>query len=315
MTERLEGSQARFWAIRLDKPPVYDPIAETEWLIELALDAADYDDTLRHVASTYDAAADRLRPGTGRPGPRVLDFAPILAWDEIPLNAAVRELLATFASELGAAVEIEFAVTTDGPALSDARFGLLQVRPMVGPGEVVEVVDEQMADPLALVASERVLGNGTDASIRDIVYVLPERFDVLATRRMVGEIAARNRELVAAGTPYLLIGFGRWGSADPSLGIPVAWPDVAGARAIVEATLPRINVEPSQGSHFFHNLSSFRVSYFMVHHDERPVAWDWLARQPVVDETEHVRHVRTPEPLTVRVDGRAGRGVILAGAR
>ena len=267
------------------------------------------------MASTYDAASDRLRPGTGRPGPRVVDFAPILTWDELPLNALVRELLRAFAAELGTAVEIEFAVTTDGTPSGGARFGLLQVRPMAALDEVVQVADADLADTAALVASERVLGNGVDTSIADVVYVIPDRFDSLTTRYMVEEIAARNRELVAAGRPYLLIGFGRWGSADPSLGIPVAWCDVGGARAIVEATLPRLNVEPSQGSHFFHNLSSFRVSYFMVHHAERPIDWAWLARQTAVAETEHVRHVRTSAPLSVRVDGRAGRGVILAGER
>jgi len=315
VADQLQGSQTTFWTIRLDRPAAYDPTAETEYLVQLGLDAAEYDDTLRHVASTYDAASDRLRPGTGRAGPRAVDFAPILAWDEIPLNALVRELLSVFADELGTAVEIEFAVTIDEPPAGGAWFGLLQVRPMAALDEVVQVSDADLAHAAALVASERVLGNGVDTTITDVVYVLAERFDPLATRAMVGEIAARNRELVAAGRPYLLIGFGRWGSADPSLGIPVAWSDVGGARAIVEATLPHMNVEPSQGSHFFHNLSSFRVSYFMVHHAERPIDWAWLARQGVVAETEHVRHVRTSVPLSVRVDGRAGRGVILAGER
>jgi hypothetical protein len=308
VAERVQGTQTTFWAIRLDRPTVYDPTVETEYLVELPLDAADYDDTLRHVASTYDAAADRLRPGTGRPGPKVVDFAPILALDAMPLNAVVRDVLSVLGDEIGAAVEVEFA-------LSESRFGLVQVRPMVTLEEVVEVTDAELASPAAVVASERVLGNGVDPKIHDVVYVLPERFDPLVTRTIAREIAARNRELVDQARPYVLIGFGRWGSVDPSLGIPVAWSDVGGARVIVEATLPRIDVEPSQGSHFFHNLSSFRVSYFMVHHAERPIDWDWLARQTVVAQTEHVRHVRISVPVSVRVDGRTGRGVILAGGR
>jgi pyruvate phosphate dikinase-like enzyme len=308
IAERVQGTQTTFWAIRLDRPPLYDPTVETEYLVELPLDAADYDDTLRHVASTYDAAADRLRPGTGREGPHVLDFAPILALETVPLNALLRDLLAVLEDELGTAVEMEFA-------LSESRFGLVQVRPMVTPDEVVDVADSELGDRSAIVASERVLGNGVDPSIADVVYVPPERFDRMATRAIAREIAERNREIVAQGRSYVLIGFGRWGSVDPSLGIPVAWPDVGGARAIVESTLPQMDVEPSQGSHFFHNLSSFRVSYFMVHHAERPIDWGWLARQTVVAQTEHVRHVRTAVPLSVRVDGRTGRGVILAGGR
>jgi hypothetical protein len=308
--EEIRATQTAFWAIHLDRPAEYDPITETEYLVQLGLDAADYDDTLRHVASTYDAAADRLRPGTARDGPRVVDFAPLLAHGEIPLPTVVERLLRAFEERDGTAVEIEFALTIDEAADPPARFGLLQVRPMVALDELVDVTEEELADPAALVASERVLGNGADATIRDVVYVRPETFDASATRAIAGRIAAHNRALVAERRPYLLIGFGRWGSSDPSLGIPVEWSDVAGARAIVEATLPRMNVEPSQGSHFFHNLSSFRVSYFMVHHAGRPIDWDWLARQPVVTEEPHVRHVRLDSTLSVRVDGRAARGVI-----
>jgi hypothetical protein len=121
-----------------------------------------------------------------------------------------------------------------------------------------------------------------------------------------------NRQLSEQHRPFLLIGFGRWGSSHPSLGIPVVWSQISGARVIVETTLPEMNVELSQGSHFFHNLSSFRASYFMVRHDGRfAIDWAWLNRQPTVQETEFVRHVRCVNPLTVRVDGRNARGVIL----
>jgi len=110
---------------------------------------------------------------------------------------------------------------------------------------------------------------------------------------------------------YLLIGFGRWGSVDPSLGIPVNWADIACAKVIVEATLPDMNVEPSQGSHFFHNITSFQVSYFSIHHEkERGIDWEWLNARPAVSETEHVRHVRVDKPMRVKVDGRSGRGAI-----
>ncbi len=125
-------------------------------------------------------------------------------------------------------------------------------------------------------------------------------------RRSHSNWSCINRKLSDQHRPFLLIGFGRWGSSHPSLGIPVVWSQISGARAIVEATLPEMNVELSQGSHFFHNLSSFRTCYFMVRHDGRfAIDWDWLNRQPIVQETDLVRHVRAASALTVRVDGRS----------
>jgi hypothetical protein len=138
----------------------------------------------------------------------------------------------------------------------------------------------------------------------------------LNTPAIAQELESINRELRDQKRPFLLIGFGRWGSSHPSLGIPVDWSQISGARAIVEATLPEMNVELSQGSHFFHNLSSFRSSYFMVQHGRRfGINWDWLNRQPVVSETEFVRHVRPADKVAVRVDGRTARGVILSQAQ
>jgi hypothetical protein len=160
-----------------------------------------------------------------------------------------------------------------------------------------------------------VMGNGVQTGLRDIVYVRPENFSAMQTPVIAEQLAALNRKLADERRPYLLIGFGRWGSSHPSLGIPVDWSQISGARTIVEATLPGMNVELSQGSHFFHNLSSFRASYFMVRHDGRfPINWEWLGRQPVEYHTEVVQHVRLEDPVTVRVDGRTARGVVLKAA-
>jgi hypothetical protein len=161
-----------------------------------------------------------------------------------------------------------------------------------------------------------VMGNGAADDIQDIVFVRPDNFSPMRTPSIAEELEAINRELRDQKRPFLLIGFGRWGSSHSSLGIPVDWSQISGARAIVEATLPEMNVELSQGSHFFHNLSSFRASYFMVQHG-RPfgINWDWLNRQPVVHETELIRHVRPSDRLSVLVDGRTARGVILSHSR
>jgi Pyruvate phosphate dikinase, AMP/ATP-binding domain len=303
----LDVTQSQFWAVNVGPPPPYDPMTETEYLVHPHLGEAEADGTLRYAASTYDAESDRLVPGTGRAGPRVLDFAPILAWNELPLVPALRKLLAVCEEELAAPVEIEFALSL--PPKQPARLGFLQVRPLLVSREAVEVTPDELASPRAVVASSAALGNGRH-EVRDVVYVEPETFEARLTPAIAGEIEPINRSLVERGRPYLLVGFGRWGSSDPWLGIPVRWDQISGARGIVEATLPQMNPEPSQGSHFFHNLTSFSVLYFTVPlHAERGVDWGWLARQEVVARTEHVRHVRTETPLVLRVDGRSRRGV------
>jgi hypothetical protein len=184
---------------------------------------------------------------------------------------------------------------------------------MVVTEESVEITDAEMASAHALLASEAIMGNGVERGIRDVVYVKPGTFEARHTRTIAAEVAGINHRLLAEGRPYLLIGFGRWGSADPWLGIPVVWGQISGARTIVEATLPEMNVDASQGSHFFHNISSFRVGYFAVHHDgPYRIDWERLDAQPAAHETGFVRHVRLPSDLVVKLDGHRRRGVVLA---
>jgi hypothetical protein len=308
----LRQTQVRFWAVNMGKPPAYDPVEEAEYLVQAPVVDAEEDGTLRLVASTYDAASDRLSMGVGVRGPRALNFAPLLVLEEYALNDLLKALLALCQEALGAPVEIEFAVTfppegEDGPA----KFGFLQVRPMSVSDTVVDLDLPALDRGTVLLASERVMGNGFVPDVRDVVYVKPEVFDARHTPAIASDIARINVGLVDQGIPYLLIGFGRWGSSDPWLGIPVTWSQIGGARAIVEATLPTMNVDLSQGSHFFHNISSFNVSYFSVpFHGDFPIDWDGLSRQPAVTETDFVRHVRLAVPLHVAVDGRQGHGAI-----
>ena len=315
VNELLRGTQTEFWAVNMGKPPAYDPVSEVEYLSRAGMKDAEADEVLRFVASTYDPTRDRVVPGVGARGARILDFAPLLVLEYFPLNELVRTALHAAEDAMGAKVEIEFAATMEQPrgGAASLRLGFLQVRPMVVSEDVVEVTTADLADPAAVVASDRVMGNGIEEGIRDIVFVRPETFTAMRTPEIAQQLEIINRELIGEQRPYVLIGFGRWGSSHPSLGIPVDWSEVSGARTIVEATLPEMNVELSQGSHFFHNLSSFRASYFMVRHDgARPINWNWLNRQPVARETELVRHVRPAGPLSVRVDGRSARGVVVA---
>ena len=314
ITELLRGTQTEFWAVNMGKPPAFDPVSEVEYLVHADLNNAEADDTLRFVASTFDPARERVIPGTGPQGARILDFAPLLVLEQAPLNAVIQALLKAAEDDLKAKVEIEFAVTIDQPRgeAPKLRLGFLQVRPMVVSNETVDVTAEELSSCDAIVASDMVMGNGIEEAIRDVVFVRPENFSCIRTAEIATEVGTINRLLVEEHRPYLLIGFGRWGSSQPTLGIPVDWSQISGAKTIVEATLPEMNVELSQGSHFFHNLSSFRASYFMVRHDGPfSINWNWLNRQPAANATDLVRHVRLATPVLVKVDGRTARGVVM----
>lgn len=314
MEQMIKSTQTEFWAVNMGRPPAYDPTSETEYLVRANLSDAERDGVLDLIASTYDLERDRVIPGIGAEGPRILNFSPMLVQEQFPLKEVVKAALKAAEHGADAKVEIEFALTLQGGLLEplQARLGFLQVRPMLVSDQLVEVTAEDLSNTLALVASEMVMGNGIANDIQDVVFVRPECFSPAETPAIALQLERINLELQAQHRRFLLIGFGRWGSSHPSLGIPVDWSQISGARAIVEATLQGMNVEVSQGSHFFHNLSSFGASYFMVRHGGRhSINWDWLNRQTVVSETDLVRHVRLAKNLVVRIDGRTSRGVIL----
>jgi hypothetical protein len=307
----LRNTQRELWAVNLGQAPAYDPVRETEYLVRADLSDAELDGTLRFTASTYLEGSDRIVPGTGPDGPRALDFGPVLQLAEWPLNDIVRELMRICEDALRSPVEIEFAATFDPRAGRPLRVSFLQVRPLVVPETAVTVAKEEAADPATLVATRCALGNGEDLTIRDIVWVDPAEHDPARHPAVARAAEAANRRFLDADRPYLLIGFGRWGSSDPWLGPPVTWGQICAARAIVEASLPSLPGDLSQGSHFFHNISSFGVPYFMVRHDTGDrLDWDWIRGLPAEDLGEGLRHAELSRPLTVRVDGRSGRGII-----
>jgi Pyruvate phosphate dikinase, AMP/ATP-binding domain len=311
INDLLEQSQTGFWAINMGQPGEYNPIKETEFMLKFNLADAEEDGTLRFIASTYRPQDDKIVFGIADKGPRIVDFAPILKLDLIPLNTLLRTLLKIAEDTLERMVEIEFALTFDEKRGTPARFGFLQVRPMVVSEANVDVALSELSGKNVLVASESVLGNGFLENIQDVVYVIPEKFNIHQTQEIAAQLEVLNQQLMASGKPYLLLGFGRWGSSDPQGGIPVNFGQISGAKAIVESTLPDMNFMLSQGSHFFHNITSFRVLYFSVPHWEKyEIDWNWLKRQNAVSETESVRLVELCSPLTIKVDGRTSRGVI-----
>jgi hypothetical protein len=307
----LKNTQTTFWAVHMGEAPLPDPIRETECLVECSLPDAEADGALKFLASTYDSSSDRLNPGLGGHGPRALTFAPLLGSRFAPINSLIQHLLQLSKDVVGTDVEIEFAVSLHREDLLPARFGFLQVRPMMVGGEAVQVTDEEMFGEGVLVSAADVLGNGRRDGICDVVYLKPGRFDPDFTLQMAKELEIVNRELVSEGRHYLLIGFGRWDSSDARMGVPIVWGQISGARVIVEATLPEVDPALSQGSHFFHNLLSFQVLYLSVPHSgPHEIDWTWLDGHTPAAETHFVRHLRLTEALEIRVDGSSRRGVI-----
>jgi CheY-like chemotaxis protein len=274
------------------------------------LSAAEADGTLARIGSTYSAENDAVYDGISRPGVRLVTFAPMLKHEIFPLAGLVADLLAMAVDGTSGPIELEFAASF--PPGAPPEFGLLQLRPL---GRLRESPDPDLpalAAAEVLCRSASALGHGSIDDVRDAIVVDGRRFDRLKSREIARRIGQLNAELAAERRPYLLIGVGRWGSADPLLGIPVTWDQIAGARAIVEAGFADMKVTPSQGSHFFQNLAAGDVGYFTVNPDAGDgfIDWEWLAAQPAVADAEFVRHVRFAAPLSIRINGRSHAGVI-----
>jgi len=311
LQDMLKETQTRFWSVHMGPPPPYDPIKDTEYMIRNGIDVAERDGVLDWLVSTYDPANERLKWGLSAPGPRVLNFAPILDLEQLPLNDTLKNLIAICKDRAGTDIEIEFAVTLGASSKETSRLGFLQVRPMVVSQEAVEVTDADWTAGDLLLNSQSVLGNNQIDDLTDIVFVKPGQFSTTKTWQIATQVETLNRKLMAAGRRYILIGFGRWGTTDPLRGIPVNFGQISGAKVIVEATLPGMFFNFSQGSHFFHNMTSFRILYLFVSDEqERQIDWNWLEGQHVEAETEYLKWVVAGRPLRVKVDGRSGRGVI-----
>lgn len=313
VADMLKHSQRSFWSVNMRSGAgAGGDEEEDQFLVSADLAAAERDGVLDWTASTYSPENDTLYDGITMRGPRVVDFGHILRNGVLPLSEITGTLLSIGEKAMNCPVEIEFAVNLGSESALPADFALLQIRPMVAGDDLVVIDLEDVSPGRVLCASDQVLGNGT-IELRDIVYVKPETFDASLTRQIAREIDRMNAELAREGRKYILAGPGRWGSSDPWLGIPVNWSAISAVGVIVEASLPGMNPDPSQGSHFFQNMTSLRIPYFTVSHS-RPghlMDWEWLGDLPHLSETEHTRALRTEAPLKVEVDGRTGRGVIL----
>ncbi len=307
----LANSQSEFWALAVDHGEHSDPLANLREA-RFPLSVAEADGTLRNMGSTYSADNHMVYDGLGRAGTRVVSFAPILKHGVFPLASLLERLMRIGDDAFGRPVEIEFAVTLPQDDEEEAEFGFLQVRPLVLSREGEELRMEDVNPDRLVCQSTKVMGNGRIADLRDVVVVDFHRFERSQSQEVAEGVAQLNAKLGENGTPYLLIGVGRWGSNDPWLGIPVEWDEISGARVIVEAGFRDFRVTPSQGSHFFQNLTAFQVGYFTVNPDagEGFVDWEWLGAQRPVEERGCVRHLHFEKPLVVIMNGRNSRGMV-----
>jgi CheY-like chemotaxis protein len=281
------------------------------------LKTAEEDQTLFYVGSTYSQENDSVYDGISRDGRRIVTFAPILKNKIFPLPEILELILDMGTWGMGTHVEIEFAVNMSVPKEQRREFSLLQIRPLVLSLELEELDVDDVEHDALLVQSQHVLGNGVIGDIHDLIVVDAHGFDRAKSQLVAEEVSRFNTKLLAQKRPYILIGVGRWGSLDRWLGIPVTWDQISGASAIVEAGFKDVNVMPSQGSHFFQNLTSFRIGYFTVseHIEAGFIDWEWLQKSAAEDELEFTRHLKFDDPITVRINGYKNKGIILKPGR
>ena len=306
----LANSQTEFWALALNGVPQGRPGHLHE--MRFGLDAAEADGTLPAVGSTYSVDSQAVYDGVSRPGIRIVSFAPMLKHELFPLASILETLVKAGEDALGIPVEIEFAVRLPRQPGEAAEFGFLQVRPLTLSRDHQDLSLDKLEPRRVLCQSSKVLGNGRIENLYDVVVIDSQRFERSRSQEVAKAVAHFNGLLGAENRPYLLIGVGRWGSNDPWLGIPVEWDEISGARVIVEAGFRDFRVMPSQGSHFFQNLTAFQIGYFTVNPDagEGAVDWEWLSEQPSVDEDGCVRHLRFDAPLRVIMNSRQSQGII-----
>ena len=309
----MSNSQKYFYAVELEEQDDNSDHSRELSLGRFGLEVAEEDGTLAAVASTYSPENNAVYDGVSRQGVRLVTFAPILKSDVMPLPKIVQLMMDVGRLGINSPVEIEFAVNYIRPEGQAREFAFLQIRPLVTSHETEALDVDDLNGGRVIVRSDQVLGNGQVENIRDIIMVDREKFDRSKSVLVAGEVGQFNAVLMAKKTPYLLIGMGRWGSSDPWLGIPVTWDQIAGARVIVESGFKDFIVTPSQGSHFFQNITSFQVGYFTVNADEGEglIDWNWLDGRNTVESHEYTRHIRLRNPLVIRMNGHSHRGVIM----
>ena len=309
----LRETQTRFYALDLKNLADQFSVDDSFNLLRLNLKDADADGSLKFIVSTYDPYDQVIRDGYYPGGRKILSFVNVLQHEVFPLADTLDQILHVGQDEMGRPIEIEFAVNIDPQNPGFATFYLLQVRPIVDNKEVMEEDLTLVEQEDTILTSTSVLGHGIVTDVQDIIYVKTGAFCSSNNQSIAYDIEKMNRQFTGEEKNYVLVGPGRWGSSDSWLGIPVKWPHISNARVIVECGLENYRVDPSQGTHFFQNLTSFGVGYFTINPFKGDGWFDegYLNSLPAVEETEYLRHVRFDKPAVIKMDGKKSLGVVL----
>jgi hypothetical protein len=307
----LENSQQLFYALNMGKDSPEVGMLEDANLAKREVSDADKEAPVKLLASTYIPEEHRIRDSAHMPGYRVLTFAQVLKYGQFPLAEVLCEVLDLGQEGMGCPVELEFSINMPRNPDRKPEFAFLQLRPMTARAELlqVKISDDEIARSFCV--SSHALGNAEMNDMADILFVKPDGFDPAKTLQIAREIGELNAGLLSESRKYLLVGPGRWGSADRWLGIPVSWAEICGVGAMVETSSSELRADPSQGSHFFHNITTLGITYATVLvEDSDFIDWNWLTSLPVANETTHVAHVRLDKAFNLKVDGRSSKCVM-----
>lgn len=312
METALRETQTKFYALDMERVGDDFKVDDGFNIKQLKVKEADADHSLTYIASTFDPYDQVIRDGIYEGGRKIISFCGVLQQDIIPLPRLLQMSMKYGAEAMRRPVEIEFACNINDDRTAD--FYLLQIRPIVDSKQMLDEDVAAIADDKCLLRSHKSLGHGVVEDVVDVVYVkYDDNFTAANNYRIADDIERINRKFLAEERGYVLVGPGRWGSSDSWLGIPVKWPHISAARVIAEVALKNYRVDPSQGTHFFQNLTSFGVGYFTIDSNTNDGIFrkDILDAMPAVDETDYVRHVRFPRPFRILMDGMKQEGAVV----
>ncbi len=305
-------TQKYFFGLDMNPDSYIASINESVNKKKITIREAEKHGSLKYVASTYDLQNNIIKPGVLHEGIRVITFDHVLKYDTFPLADILKDLLRVGQREMRNPIEIEFAVKLDVPFGQPKEFSFLQIRPIIESYEATSELPKSLNVEDTIIYSESALGNGRYDNMYDFVYVKPDTFNAANTRQIAASVEQINSKFNLLEKQYILVGPGRWGSSDPWLGIPVIWSQISSAKIIIEAGLNNFRIDPSQGTHFFQNLTSFKVGYVTINPfiNDGFFDIDYLDQQEAEYEDEFIRHIRFPEPLTVIIEGKTNRAAI-----
>ncbi|MBN1149687.1 pyruvate, phosphate dikinase [candidate division WOR-3 bacterium] len=304
----LKNSQTYFWALDMNKNEIDLSQGEEITLVKSNLDRAEMDGRLKDIASVWDWQNNRFSSHLGTEGPRVINFANIIKYGSFPLADILQKLLNVFNTALGTPVEIEFAVELGKRPV----FYILQLKPFIRSSGEGDINFSEIEGKEIFILTNQSLGNGKVEGIRDMICVIPERFDKMSTPKIAEEIECFNQKLKTSKKHYLLVGPGRWGTSDRLLGIPVKWNQISAAKTIVEYGMEGFQIDPSLGSHFFHNITSLNIGYLTIpfRSEKDFIDWQFLEKGRKVEEKNYTAHIEFEDHLKVLMDGRQGRASV-----